>query len=202
VSTLTLPSPTSVALQIVPELYRLTVDQYERMVEAGILTENDRVELINGLLRTKMSKNTPHILATKTGLRALAPIIGNGWHAAKEDPIRIPARNAEPEPDLSVVRGLPEDYAQRVPEPYDIALVVEVSESTLDYDRIEKLLVYAAARIPTYWIINLIDRQVEVYSDPGPDDYRSRQIYRPGDLVAVVIDGVEIGRIAVIDLLP
>jgi Uma2 family endonuclease len=201
-STVTLPPATTLPPRVLPELYRLTVDQYERMVQAGILTENDRVELIEGLLRTKMSKNTPHILVGKKALRAFQAIIPRSWHAAKEDPIRIPHRDGEPEPDLSVIRGAPEDYAQRVPNPRDVALVVEVADSTLDYDRQEKLLMYAAADIRTYWIINLIDGQVEVYSDPGPDGYRSRHDYVPGQEVPVVIDEVEVGRIPVADLLP
>jgi Uma2 family endonuclease len=201
-STLTVPPLTAAPSQLVPELYRLTVDQYELMVQTGVLTENDRVELINGLLRTKTSKNTNHILATKKGLRALQGIIGKGWHAAKEDPVRIPDRHGEPEPDVSIVRGTPEDYARRIPEPGDVALVVEVSDSTLEYDREEKLPIYAAAGIPIYWIINLIDRQVEVYSIPTVDGYQVRQAFVIGHEVPVVIDNAEVGRIPVADLLP
>jgi Uma2 family endonuclease len=201
-STLTLPPVTASPPQLVPEVYRLTVDQYERMVRTGILTENDRVELINGLLRTKMSKNAPHILSTKKALRAVQGIIGESWHAAKEDPVRIPQRNGEPEPDLSIVRGAPEDYAQRMPEPMDVALVVEVSDSTLDFDREEKLPMYAAAGIPIYWIINLIERQVEVYSMPAAAGYQDRQDFAIGQEVPVVIKNVEVGRIPVADLLP
>jgi Uma2 family endonuclease len=201
-STVTLPPSPALRPRVLPELYRLTVDQYERMVQAGILTENDRVELIEGLLRTKMSKNTPHILAGKKVLRAVQRIIPESWHAAKEDPIRIPHRDGEPEPDLSVIRGVPEDYAQRIPDPRDVALVVEVADSTLEFDRDEKLPIYASAGIPFYWIINLIDRQVEVYSLPAADGYQDRQDFVVGQEVPVVLDNAEVGRISVADLLP
>ena len=86
--------------------------------------------------------------------------------------------------------------------PADVALLVEVSESTLDRDQGEKLLAYATGNIPVYWIVNLVDDQVEVYTGPGPAGYRSRQDFKPGQTVPVVIDGHEVGRIAVADILP
>ena len=86
--------------------------------------------------------------------------------------------------------------------PADVAFLVEVSESTLDRDQGEKLSAYATGNIPVYWIVNLVDSQVEVYTGPCPEGYRSRQVFNPGQTVPVVIDGIEVGRIAVADILP
>jgi len=83
-----------------------------------------------------------------------------------------------------------------------VALLVEVSETTLARDQGKKLAAYAKAGIPVYWIVNLVENQVEVYSSPGPDGYQSRQDFKPGQDVPVVIEGVEVGRIAVADILP
>jgi Uma2 family endonuclease len=106
-----------------------------------------------------------------------------------------------PEPDRCVVRGTIRDYARRTPEPGDIALIVEVADSSLSDDRTQALL-YAQSRIPVYWIVNLVDRQVEVYSNPRPDGYALCDIYRSGHHVPVVVDGSIVGQIAVDDILP
>ena len=81
-------------------------------------------------------------------------------------------------------------------------LLVEVSDSTLDRDRGAKSAAYAKGRIPVYWIVNLVDRQVEVYTHPSPSGYASRVDFKPGEEIPVVLDGVEIGRIAVASILP
>lgn len=101
--------------------------------------------------------------------------------------------------------SLPEGAAgitrTRHPEPADVALIVEVASSSLSEDR-ELAGIYAAGGIVSYWIINLLDRQVEVYTDPGPSRYGSRQILKPGQDVSVVVAGNSLGRIAVADVLP
>jgi Uma2 family endonuclease len=181
------------------DLYRLTVGEYERLAAANVL-DDDRVELIDGYLVKKMPKNPPHVCAVDAILKALEATMP-GWWCRKEDPVRIPNFD-EPEPDVAVARGSRDDYRGRTPGPKDIALIVEVSESTLARDRGEKWSAYARARIPVYWIINLVDRQVEVFSDPRRGRYRSSQVYKPGQDVPVVVAGVEAGRIAVADVLP
>jgi Uma2 family endonuclease len=182
-------------------LYRLSVWQYDRMVQEELLDKRDRVELIEGLLVVKMSKNPPHVVADKKGLRALERIIPQGWHVAKEDPIVV-SDWSEPEPDLAVVRGRAEDYLQRQVTAADVALVVEIAQSSLSTDRSEMGRVYAASSIPFYWIVNLVDGQIEVYTGPGPAGYQARQDLKPGQDVAVVVDGVEVGRIPVTEILP
>jgi Uma2 family endonuclease len=179
------------------DLYRITVDEYER---TGGLLDDPRVELIDGYLVKKMSKKPPHISTVKAVYTILSKLLPKGWTWQKEDPIRIPDLH-EPEPDVTVLRGSDEDYRGRIPDQTTVSLVVEVADTTLDRDRGPKLLAYAEGRIPIYWIVNLVDWQVEVYSDPAPDGYRSVQIFRPGRFVPVVIDGVEIGRLAMADIL-
>jgi Uma2 family endonuclease len=118
----------------------------------------------------------------------------------------ITTESSEPEPDVVVVRGDRRLYRDRHPGPGDLALVVEVADATLARDRGSKKRVYAQAGLPVYWIINFPERKVEVYTDPtGPAeelDYRSRQDYGPADEIPVVLEGREVGRIAVQELLP
>jgi Uma2 family endonuclease len=177
----------------------MTVDEYERLTAAGVL-DDPRVELIDGYLVKKMGKNPPHIWVVDAVLDALRSTL-IGWWCRKEDPVQIPFFD-EPEPDIAVVRGSRDDYRGRIPAPGDVGLLVEVSESTLDRDRGEKRRAYAKGGIPGYWIINLIDHQVEVYSDPGPDDYRSCQVFKPGQVIPLVIDNAVAGEIAVAEILP
>jgi Uma2 family endonuclease len=134
---------------------------------------------------------------------ALLRLIPAGWHLQTEAAIRIPDWD-EPEPDLAVVRGKSRDYVvlKRPPEPAEVSLVIEIAESTLSKDRGEKQAAYASARVPVYWIINLVDQQVEVYTDPQGDTYRSRQDFKPGQDLTVLIDPVVVGQIAVADVLP
>jgi Uma2 family endonuclease len=187
--------------EVFPGLYRLTVAQYDRMVQDGTIGANERVELIEGLLVTKMGKNPPHVFAGKLGFKLLAQFVSPGWHVAKEDPIVV-SEWSKPEPDLSVVRGTEKDYLDRAVTAADVALVVEIAESSLSADRSEMTKVYAGAGIPVYWIVNLVDRQVEVYTQPSNDGYQSRQDFTSGQDVPVAIEGREVGRIPVSDIIP
>ena len=184
-------------------LYRLTVRQYDRMIEDGTIAENDQVELIEGLLVRKMGKKRPHIQAGKKGLKALSRVAPTGWHIAKEDPM-VASDWSKPEPALAIVRGDVEDYSDRDVTAADIALVVEISDATLIDDRTAMARVYATSGIAYYWIVNLVDFQVEVYTDPDPAQgrYSNRADFRPGQDLPVIIDGCQVGTIAVADLLP
>jgi Uma2 family endonuclease len=185
-----------------PEPYRFTVDQYERMAEVGILTGADRVELINGIVVIKMAKGPAHVWATKQAGDRLGPLLGDAFSLRREAPARIPELN-EPEPDLVIAWGDDLAYLRRHPEPADIALIIGVSDTTYRYDRDQKYAVFAKAGIPAYWIINLVDRRVEVYTRPvKAGRYRSHKDFRPGQQVPVVIDGQQLGQIAVDDILP
>jgi Uma2 family endonuclease len=134
---------------------------------------------------------------TRDALQRAAP---RGWRVMVEAPVRIGDYN-EPEPDIALARGNADDYEEHHPEPSDLALIVEVAESSLSEDR-EMALVFGGAGVPAYWIVSLVDRQVEVYSDPGPECYRSIMVKKPGEWVPLVIEGTEVGRSLVDDMLP
>jgi Uma2 family endonuclease len=186
-------------------LARITVRQYEAMIASGAFTKNDRFELIEGNLVEKTTKHPPHAVVTVLCAHKLSPLVPTGWHAREEKPIRIPARDSEPEPDVALARGQITDYLQQHPGPADLALVTEVADSSVDEDR-ALAITYGAASIPVYWIINIPDRQIELYTEPSgptpPLGYRRIIVLRPGDDIPLVIDGREIARIPVAELLP
>jgi len=184
-----------------PPVHRITVDEYERIIRAGALENPSKVELIDGYLVDKMGKNPEHSYSATSAHEILNDRLPGGWSARKEEPVRIPDYD-EPEPDVSVVRGVRADYRHRIPEAADIALLVEVSEWTLGQDRRKKLWAYAKAGIAVYWIVNLADRQVEVYSGPVAGSYPSPTIYVSGQQIPIVIGGHQLQPIAVDDILP
>lgn len=183
---------------------RLTVNQYHEMVRNGILTEDNRVELLEGWLVRKMTKRPPHTIATDQVRDFLARLFAVDAAVRAQEPITT--EDSEPEPDVGVARGKKRDYLARHPLASEVLIIVEVADASLSRDRTLKKVIYARARIPVYWIVNLIDRQIEVYTDPtGPAEeptYRQRQDYLPGDSVPVIVDGQEVGWLAVSDLLP
>jgi Uma2 family endonuclease len=179
----------------------LSVDEYEQMVEDGTIGEHERVELIEGRVVAKMPKGPEHSTSSGRCQRALVRAIPPGWHVRKEEPIRIPLRASELEPDLAIVRGEIEDYSDHHPEPADIALVVEVARSSVDEDR-KLARTYAGGGIPSYWIVNVNDRQLEVYADLVGGAYTSTVIRGETESVELTIEGQFIGLIAVADLLP
>ncbi len=193
--------PSSNRCWIPSSLYRLTLEQYEAMVDAGIFTGRDKVHLINGYLVAKMTQNTPHATADELCGDLLNRVIPAGWSVRAAKPIRLPTESSEPEPDRCVVRGGIRDYAARHPGPADISLAVEVADSSLEDDRMQADI-YGRAGIPVYWLINLIDRQVEVYSNPGPSGYQSLEVFVPPHVLTVTINGVEVGEFPVAEILP
>ncbi len=184
-------------------LYRFSVEQYEKMVALGILKSGERAELLEGLVVRKMTQHPPHATSVEYTTEALRLILPDGWRLRDQKPIRL--SKSEPEPDVVVARGPLSLYERRHPGPADIALIVEVAESSLEEDRTDRARLYAEACIPVYWIVNLVEAQVEVYTDPRGGKnagYRTRRDHGFDDKVPVVIDGREVGHVAVRDLLP
>jgi Uma2 family endonuclease len=183
-------------------LHRLSVSQYDAMGRAGILGPDDRVELLEGWLVEKMTKNPPHRIATREARLALEAVVPADWYVETQEP--IVTGDSEPEPDVAVIRGRTQDYASRNPPASQVGLVVEIADATVERDRVLKARVYARARIPCYWLVNLTERHVEVYTEPRGDgesaQYRARVDVRDGD-IAVLLDGVEVGRVAAARLL-
>jgi Uma2 family endonuclease len=183
-------------------LYRMTVEEYEAMVASGAFRGRNRFHLINGYLVEKMTQNPPHTMVDMRCGVELDRVIPPGWHVRPANPIRLPAQASEPEPDRCVVRGTIEDYAERDPGPGEIALIVEVADSSLAADRKLAAEVYGPAGIPVCWTVDVRGRRVEVYAGPGPHGYGPPEFFAEGQSVPVVIDGREAGRIAVADILP
>lgn len=183
---------------------RFTVDEYHRIIQSGIISSGERCELLDGWIVLKMTRSPLHDLALGLAEDEVERRLPQGWFRRGQS--AVTTTESEPEPDLAVVRGRRRDYDTHHPGPAAIGLIVEIADSSLTQDRTVKGPLYARAGIPIYWIINLVDRILEVYTDPtGPDPspaYRQRQDYQVGDLVPLVLDGTEIDRIAVADLLP
>src|SRR5262245_46764239 len=183
---------------------RFTVAEYHKLIQLGILTEDDDLELLDGYLVYKMPHNPPHDSTIQRMNRRLVRYLPTGWDLRIQSAVTLPT--SEPEPDGAIVRGDDSTYANHHPNPSEIGALIEVSDSTLDSDRQDKGPIYAAADISCYWIINLVDRQIEVYASPsGPTAspaYTQRSDYRAGDQVPLTLDGVEVARISVQDLLP
>jgi len=185
-------------------IWRLSMEKYHDLVRAGALTEDDPVEFLEGWLVYKMPKNRQHSLATNHTRNAIDRSILAGWHVETQEPITT--ESSEPEPDVLVIRGEADDYPDRHPGPDDIALLIEVADTTLDRDRGLKKRLYAQSAIAVYWIVNLVDRRVEVYAEPtGPavaPDYARREDYDSSQSVPLIVEGQQIAEIPVADLLP
>jgi Uma2 family endonuclease len=181
-----------------------TVDEYHRLVQIGMLAEDEPVELLEGWITPKMPRSPLHDSTVDLLADLIRPLLPPGWRVRTE--LAVTTSDSEPIPDLAVTLGPATRYRQTHPLPADVEVLIEVADSSLSRDRNEKARLYARASIATYWIVNLQDVQIEVYTDPtGPDasaHYRRRQDFRSGDSVPLVIGGQQVGAIAVADLLP
>jgi len=195
-----------------PRVQRLNVRQYHQMFAAGILREGEPLELIDGLVLHKdrsdqggdpMSHGPRHAstLRRLQELEARLPL--TAAHLRLQLPITL-SEVHEPEPDGALVRGLAAAYEHRHPCGEDVLLVVEVADSSLDYDRTTKQRVYAAAGIPAYWIINLRQRTIEVYAQPdvATATYGQRRDYAWSESITLDIQGIAPTVIEVASLLP
>ena len=180
-------------------IFRLSVDQYHDMIRSGILTPYDRVELLEGWLVPKMSKNPPHRVATELAADALRSIVPAGWYVTTQEPVTT--STSEPEPDISVVKGRPRDYVNRHPGPEHLAMLVEIADSSIGRDKGINRLAYARAGVPVYWIVDVIERRVEICMRPTGSveqpGYGLVESYGQDEMLPVSIGGQEIGRIAV-----
>ncbi len=186
--------------------HRMTVDRYERLIEAGVFGSKDPVFLWRRRLVERMTPGQPRVFVVSTLLQAFLRLVPDGWYTLQGQPIAV-GDLSMPEPDLSVVRGTIRDYLERRPTAArDVALVIEVSDSTLKADSGEVLRAYAAEGVPVYWIVNIPRSRAVVHGNPtGPSDapdYREHREYGPDDEIPVVLDGVEVGRVAAREILP
>jgi Uma2 family endonuclease len=168
------------------------------------LTKDNPIELLQGWLVQKMPKKPKHSTITRILRKLLAEMMPSGWYVDSQEPLTT--ADSEPEPDIMIVRGTVMDYLDRHPGPEDVALVVEVSDATLSRDQTLKKQLYATAAVPVYWVVNLPDSQVEVYSQPfvgtAKPDYRQRQTYSLSESVPVWIGTELISEIPLTHFFP
>jgi Uma2 family endonuclease len=175
---------------------RFTVHDYHRMAEAGILHEDDRVELIEGEVVEMAPIGARHFTCVNTLTRLLVQSVGDEAIVSVQNPVRLDERT-EPQPDLAVIRA--RDYRDSLPGPGDALLLIEVSDTTLAYDRDVKLPLYARAGIPEVWIVDLGNVIVERHTDPSGDFYRHVEKLRRGDTVrSATVPGLSVSVDAVL----
>lgn len=167
------------------------------MAEVGLLPEDSGTELIGGVIYERMPQGRPHNLALKLAYYALQAAFGPGFHLAIQMSFPL-NEEGEPEPDALVLRGAPRDYGDRDPDPAtDVIVALEVSVTSLAFDRTEKSALYARHGVPEYWIVNVPERTVEVRRYPRPEGYAETRVYAEGE--SVPAGG---GVVAVTDVLP
>ena len=173
-------SPTAAA---VPTRRRFTVAEYYALADAGILSENDRVELLDGDLIVMPPIGDWHAGGVKFFNNTMLPQLRGRAMIAVQDPVRLD-EHSEPQPDVMLLLWRDDFYRSGHPRPTDVLLLIEVADTTLDYDQKRKLPVYARAGIPEVWIINRPARRIESYSDPSGNTYSTVRHFSPGETVA------------------
>ena len=168
---------------------KFTVNEYHRLIDGGFFAKNERVELIRGEIIKMSPKRTPHSVCNYLLLKTLTILLEDLAIVRGQEPIFIPP-NSEPEPDIVIAVNQDDSYLSSHPTPADVLLVIEISDSTLQYDRETKLPLYAEAGINNYWIINLRDRHLEAYTQSFSDAkgkfaYRSKQIVLSDETISV-----------------
>ncbi|PYM94758.1 MAG: hypothetical protein DME04_07005 [Candidatus Rokuibacteriota bacterium] len=183
---------------------RWTRAEYERLIEVGVFRPGDPVELLAGELVVSEPQGSEHYTAICLAEEALRAAFGPGWLVRPQGPVALDDES-EPEPDLAVAPGTLRDYRRE--HPSRPVLVIEVAVSSLPLDRNEKSSLYARARLEDYWIVNLVDRALEVYRQPAPDptapygwSYSSRQVLGPESSATPL--AAPDARVLVSDLLP
>ncbi len=182
---------------------RFTVDENRQMGRIGLLSEADRIELLEGWIAPKKIHDPCHDACVDLCTEAIRTLLPPGWRLRVQS--AITTSDSEPEPDIAVVRGTARDYVERHAQSPDIGLLVEVAGTSLRRDRLKRR-VYARAGIPIYWLVNLVDAQVEVYADPsGPlsrPAYGRHVVRTRGEQIPLALDATRLGVVEVSDVLP
>jgi Uma2 family endonuclease len=172
--------------------HRFTAEEYRAVAEAGVLGEDDRVELVDGEIVDMAPIGTRHLACVVSLNHLLVERSQGRWFVSVQNPVRL-GEHDEPQLDLSLLRRRPDPEAAAPPGPGDVLLVIEVSDATLSYDRNVKLHLYARAGVLEAWIVDLAGRKVEVHSDPGPGGYRSIRSFAAGErIVSATVGGLYI----------
>ena len=182
-----------------PERRKFTVDEYYRMAEVGILHPDERVELIDGEIILMVPIGPLHAETVEHWSNVLKERVGGPYTVRSQNPVKL-GENLEPVPDLAIVLRRASGFFGSHPGPDETLMVIEVSDTTLAYDRGTKVNLYAQANIPETWVMNLVEDCIESFTGPGPNGYANHTIYRRGDKISPsTLPDVEF---AVDDLLP
>jgi Uma2 family endonuclease len=180
-----------------PQSRRFTREEYEHLVDKGFFHPEERIELVDGVIHTMTPQSSRHAAAIRLTLQSLRRAYSGGYDFLVQMPLAL-GQDSEPEPDIAVVPGSPRDYLTSHPQ--TAVLIIEVADSSVSYDRAYKRDLYAHAGIPEYWLLNLVEKHLEVYRDPRQGTYRSRTILRTSERVSPL--SAPEASIVVADLLP
>ena len=180
-------------------LRQFSVAEYHTMIESGVFASNNRVELLEGWVVNKMSHKPPHASSLTRVVNRVGKFRPDNWTMRVQLPITL--SDSESEPDITLSRGNEEIYDTRHPEPGDIGVLMEVGDSSVMDDRRYKGELYAKAKIPEFWLINLVARKVEVYTKPRGGKYQKKAEYTEKDAVPLILDGAKIAEIPVSELI-
>jgi Uma2 family endonuclease len=165
--------------------HRWTVAEYHRMAEVGLLNEDSRVELIDGEIIEMAPIGSAHGGNVNRFIRLFSKVVGDKAIVAAQNPVVL-SGYAEPQPDISILRWRADDYEQSNPHPEDVLLLIEVSDSTLRYDRDVKIPLYAKNGVPEVWLLDIQNRQLEIYREPINGQYRQRDCRRTGQIAPIL----------------
>lgn len=165
---------------LVQAQHRFSVKDYYRMAETGVLPPDARVELLNGKIIDMSPIGPFHGGLVKRLSRIFNLKAKDRWIVSIQDPLHLDDQS-EPEPDVMLLKPAADDYTSRHPQPDDVFLLIEVSDSTLDYDREEKLPAYGRAGVTEVWIVNLPDATLEIYREPHFAGYGSKAVLHAGE---------------------
>lgn len=191
-------------LSVDENIFRLRIQQYQRMIDAGIFRADDAVELLEGRIYRLATKTPAHSTATRRTVQAIRQLMPPDLFVETHQPVTTV--DSEPTLDVAIIRGDIDEFARRHPAGQDVPLAIEVADLSLEHDRTIKLRTYAGAGISTYWIVNLVGRVIEAYADPSATaqtaTYMSSKTYGESESIELTIDGQVVGTIAVRHVLP
>ena len=182
---------------------RFTVEEYYKLAQAGVLSKDDRVELIEGEIIEMVPIGSRHAACVNRLNQLFSNKAGTQTVVSVQNPVRL-SEYSEPQPDLALLEPQPDYYADEHPSPEDVLLLVEVAESSQEYDRGRKIPLYAQAKIPETWLVDLKKEMVVTYHKPGKETYRKTRKYRAGERITFgsrkgSVKGIEL---AVEEILP
>src|SRR5579859_4835224 len=164
--------------------WAISVADYHRIAKAGILGEDDRVELIDGEVRVMSPIGKAHLGIVNNYVALLVPLVGKTAVVSPQNPIQLNDMS-EPQPDIVLLRYRDDRYTKKMPMPADVLLIIEISDSTLAYERLEKLPRYALAGIPEVWITDVESEAIECHTEPQGDQYLTKQTFKRGQSITV-----------------